>query len=641
MTSHPHADSHLSTPHGIAEPFYFKSGDGHLFAWLHRPKTPGKSDIGVVICSPYGYESICAHRSVREFADAITAVGIPALRFDYRSTGDSSEIDESADHVTLWSQDVIAAIREMRSRTGAKRICLLGIRLGALLASLAAVECGAVESLILIGPVINGRRFVRELRTTQLAGMAMSATASGQEIEAPEVSTKPKTLEAGGFLFSEATLQSLGRVDLLTAAVPAVRSMLVIDDDKLPSAKRWVDSLSNSAIEVDYRAMAGLIEMVLTAPQFAVVPVAMVGAARDWVTSMAGRIDVNRAAASPPLNSKTDESSTGAMRLPGDEHSPESLITERPVLLSTDVTLFGIVTEPRADEKRRRAVILLNAGADFHIGASRMYVSLARRWARRGYFVLRLDLAGIGDSATRSGKTDDEVFPEEALDDIRCAIAFLRSRYDISDMTLAGLCSGAYHALRAAAAGLQINRILMVNPQNYFWKKGMTLEQVQLVEAAHNPGLYRQRLLSLRAWSRMFNGEVNIWRIVVIYLQRLLLAGEALLRNVARSAHIVLPNDLGRDLEKIVANRIRITFVFARGEPGIALLRLQAGSTVSRLGDLCRVRLVEKGDHIFSQREPRSMMEDILSEELFAQAGGSSANREAQSPRALREVSAK
>jgi hypothetical protein len=53
------------------------------------------------------------------------------------------------------------------------------------------------------------------------------------------------------------------------------------------------------------------------------------------------------------------------------------------------------------------------------------------------------------------------------------------------------------------------------------------------------------------------------------------------------------------------------------------------------------VRLVEKGDHIFSQREPRSMMEDILSEELFAQAGGSSANREAQSPRALREVSAK
>jgi pimeloyl-ACP methyl ester carboxylesterase len=641
MTTRTHADSHLSTPHGKADPFYFKSGEGHLFAWLHRPSTPRKSDVGVVICSPYGYESICAHRSVREFADAITAVGIPALRFDYRSTGDSSEIDESADHVTLWSQDVIAAIREMQSRTGVKRICLLGIRLGALLASLAAAECCAVESLVLIGPVVNGRRFVRELRTTQLAGLAMSAAASDPDIDASAASTKPKMLEAGGFLFSEATLQSLGRVDLLTAAVPAVRSMLVIDNDKLPSAKRWVESLSNSGIEVDYRAMPGLIEMVLTAPQFAVVPVAMIGAARVWLTSMAERIGADPPVAAPSAYSTPNEFSNSPMLLAGDEHSPRALIAERPVLISTDVTLFGVVTEPRSDEKRRRAVILLNAGADFHIGASRMYVSLARRWARRGYFVLRLDFAGIGDSATRPGRAADEVFPEEALDDIRCAIEFLRSQYGIADMTLAGLCSGAYHALRAAVAGLQVNRILMVNPQNYFWKKGMTLEQVQLVEVAHNPGLYRQRLLSLQAWSRIFKGQVNIRRIGVIYFQRLLLTVEDLVRRVARSAHIVLPGDLGRDLEKIVANRIRMTFVFARGEPGIELLRLQAGSTVSRLGNLCRVRLVESGDHIFSQREPRSMMEDILSEELFAPAGERSASLEAQSPRALREVSAK
>jgi hypothetical protein len=195
--------------------------------------------------------------------------------------------------------------------------------------------------------------------------------------------------------------------------------------------------------------------------------------------------------------------------------------------------------------------------------------------------------------------------------------------------------------LRAAAAGLPIDRILMVNPQNYFWKKGMSLDQVQLVEAAHNPGLYRRRLLSFEAWSRIFKGQVNIWRIVVIYHQRVMLAGEALARGLARFAGIRLPNDLGRDLEKIVANRIRMTFVFARGEPGIELLRLQAGSTVSRLGNLCRVRLVESGDHIFSQREPRSIMEDILSEELFAPAGERAAGPGASSRRTLPQLSVK
>ncbi len=86
----------------------------------------------------------------------------------------------------------------------------------------------------------------------------------------------------------------------------------------------------------------------------------------------------------------------------------------------------------------------------------------------------------------------------------------MRGRYAIFDMTLAGLCSGAYHALRAAMAGLRVNRILMVNPQNYFWKKGMTLRQVQLAEVVHNPGLYRRRVFSLQAWLKFFKGQVDL-----------------------------------------------------------------------------------------------------------------------------------
>jgi dienelactone hydrolase len=349
----------------------------------------------------------------------------------------------------------------------------------------------------------------------------------------------------------------------------------------------------------------------------------MIEATRQWLTTIALPIKTNPTADRSPTAQSTADRKTSVivtLPLPGDEESPQASITERPVFISAGVTLFGIVTEPRSDEKRRRAVILLNPAADSHIGASRMYVSLARRWARRGYFVLRLDLAGIGDSGTRLGSADDEVFPDKAIDDIRSAVDFIRSRYAIVDMTLAGLCSGAYHALRAATGGVGVNRILMVNPQNYFWKKGMTLKQIQLSEVVRNPGVYRQRVLSLRAWLRIFMGQVDVMRIVVIYLQRLRLAAEAIFRDFARHLHIRLPHDLGSELEEIVAHGIRITFVFARGEPGIDLLKLQAGSTVSRLGEQCRVRIVDSGDHIFSRREPRSLMENVLSEELFARA---------------------
>ena len=641
MNAHAHIDSCLTSRSGTARALYFESGGNHLFAWLHQPSTPSQQRLGVVICSPFGYESICAHRSVREFAEAIADAGIPALRFDYLGSGDSADIDENCDVVKRWTQDVISAIHELRHRTGVDRICLLGIRLGALLAALAAAECRMVESLILIGPVVSGRRYVRELRVTQLAGIAMSGS-PGSDGDPEANRTNPKTLEAGGFSLSAATLQTLKLVDLQTAAAPPVRSILIFDNDKLPSAKRWAESLSQSGIALEYKTLPGLIEMAMTAPQYAAVPRAMIDATRQWlatvVSSTAADPTVDRLPADRGI--PDHESSTAeTLSLLEDPELPQAPITERPVFISAGVSLFGIVTEPRSDEKRRRAVILLNPGADFHIGASRMYVSLARRWARRGYFVLRLDLAGIGDSATRSGHVHDEVFPDEAIDDIRVAIEFIRSRYAIVDTTLVGLCSGAYHALRAAADGVSVNRILMVNPQNYFWKKGMTLEQIQLAEVVHNPGLYRQRMLSLRAWLRIFTGQVNVVRIAAIYLQRLRLAGESVLRDLARRLGIRFPHDLGSELEKIVADGILVTFVFARGEPGIALLKLQAGSAISRLGDRCNVRIVDSGDHIFSRRGPRSIMENVLSEELFACADAAA---EATEPRSsLRQASAK
>jgi hypothetical protein len=59
-------------------------------------------------------------------------------------------------------------------------------------------------------------------------------------------------------------------------------------------------------------------------------------------------------------------------------------------------------------------------------------------------------------------------------------------------------------------------------------------------------------------------------------------------------------------------------FVFADGEPGIGLLKLQAGASVRRLGERCRIHVIDNADHVFTQSGPRAVMEKVLSEELFA-----------------------
>ena len=74
---------------------------------------------------------------------------------------------------------------------------------------------------------------------------------------------------------------------------------------------------------------------------------------------------------------------------------------------------------------------------------------------------------------------------------------------------------------------------------------------------------------------------------------------------MARSLRVRLPGDLGWYLEDIAGRGVRIVFVFARTEPGIELLRLQAGISLDRLGERVRLHVIEEGDQVFSKLGPR------------------------------------
>lgn len=611
---------HSGTPASrLGEALYFDAEDHKLFGWLHRPAEKSRSGLGLVICKPFGYEAICSHRSLRAFAEEAATIGLPALRFDYLGTGDSAEIEPHADQLAIWSRDVVAAVAELKRLTGVERVCLLGIRLGALLATLAAAQCNAVGGLILIAPVISGRRYLRELRTMAMAGSldAVPADSPAESVDVPPPA--PGSMEVGGFSLSAATLSALALVDLNVRATLPVSDILVIDGDSQPTSRGWAERLSREGSRAQYVALPGLVEMAMTAPQFAAIPHQMIAAVRQWLERFPAVVAQGREVIQGP------DTPSRVLTLPGNAEHPQML--ERPVFFTSETLLFAIVTEPRQGEMRRRGVILVNAGADYHIGASGMYVGLARRWARRGYVVLRMDLAGLGDSATRSGRPDDEIFPPAAMEDIRAAIDLMRSRYNVSDVTLAGVCSGAYHALRAAVAGLPVHRILMVNPETFFWKEGMTVKDMQMAELVRNPTVYRSRLLSAAAWKKLTSGQVNVGYISKIYIYRAFLAVESTLREVARYLRIQIPGDLGWDLERIARRGVQLVFVFARGEPGIELLEILGGSSLKRLGERCRVHIIDSADHVFSKSGPRAVLEKILSDELYSSMERSAPHR--------------
>jgi pimeloyl-ACP methyl ester carboxylesterase len=410
--------------------------------------------------------------------------------------------------------------------------------------------------------------------------------------------------------------------------MPAVQEVLIVDRKELPGARSWADALTQSGVSTQYDPQPGFVRMMMTAPHFSVIPQGMIAATRAWLRGVTPAQSPAADAPAGERSARRDHPHANVLQLPCETTvpgsiNPESIIpgsilTETAVLLSSAPRLFAIVTEPRQGEPRRRGVILLNAGATHHVGPNRMYVTLARRWARRGYVVLRLDLAGLGDSDARRDRPDGEVYPPAALDDVRTAVDFIRDRYGITNITIGGLCSGAFHSLRAAAAGLPVHRVLMVNPLNFHWREGMTLQDLTWLGFVHNPRTYLQQVIPSKFWKKLFTGQVDVRRLAKLYAEYFQEVGKSVYRNAARALHVPLRGDLGYQMEELAARGIEMIFLFARGDAGPGLLKHLGGSSVKRLGARCRVHVMDGADHIFSRGGVRATLEEILSDELFA-----------------------
>ncbi len=158
-------------------------------------------------------------------------------------------------------------------------------------------------------------------------------------------------------------------------------------------------------------------------------------------------------------------------------------------------------------------LLLVTGGSQTRIGSHRMYESLAKALAAKGYPCFRYDRRGVGDSAG-----DDPGFRGSGPDIATAAAAFRAEAAGVARVVGLGLCDGATAlALFGRAAGL--DGLILVNP----W----------LVEAASGEPApaairrhYRRRLLSLEGWKKILSGAVD-WRKLLKGVRKISAKGEA------------------------------------------------------------------------------------------------------------------
>lgn len=424
---------------------WFGTEGSELFGSLYLPEDAARGVI--VLCHPLGREYTHSHQSFVRLANQLCHLGFAALRFDYRSTGDSFE--RADDTSEGFAHDVAAAIAFARE-LGVGHVGVVGMRLGA---NALAVQRPDVplDAAVLWDPCPSGKSFMREQRA--LAMFAEIRVEYADSFDLPQMRLSPGMAE------------ELRSYDLVNGpALPVEEGLLANKVLLLTRAERELEPEIRdrfSLPQVEWRQVAGQPALLDLPEEWPIAPIEALKTVADWLDHA-----MSRSGDPIRLPSRREVVVAAPVVEPGSNDATGTReITERAVRLGP-AALFGIETEP-VGGGTGPVCLFVSVANEHRIGPGRTWVQLCRRLAAHGFHCVRFDINGFGDSPSRDGRIDPPVQSISAVEDIVDAAAAV-SPEDPSHVLLFGLCSSGYQILEAST-DLRPLGICVLNPSLTFW----------------------------------------------------------------------------------------------------------------------------------------------------------------------------
>ncbi len=416
-----------------------------IFGTWHLP-AGATARAAVVLLPPVGVEAIVARRALRRLAERLADRGLAALRVDYPGTGDSASLAPDADHAEAWLAGAADAVAHARD-SGALRVAIVGMRLGAAIAAVAADACRPVDAVVLWDPVESGARFLREEEMLFRVGVR----------DARAVASDDEAARGPGTSYSARTVASLRPLSVTAVLADEadggrrVREGLgpVLLVTRTETAGGRVLAEVAEAVGVDAVATPGHVELFdwarLTVPEAAIDRIV------GWLD---GVLPGGGTVVDPPLRREAVVAAA-----PDGTPVVERLVTVGPR------GGFGIVTQ--AGPAVGQVLVLTNAAPPaFHVGPAAMWVAIAREHAWSAGPSLRFDGERAGESPGGGDVTYPTVYTSRAVDDVVEAIRAGRALGD-GRIALGGLCAAGWACLKAAEVE-PVDSVVAVNPT--FWR---------------------------------------------------------------------------------------------------------------------------------------------------------------------------
>jgi pimeloyl-ACP methyl ester carboxylesterase len=555
------------------------------------------TNLGVVICPPFGWEDMASYRPRREWAQVLAERGIATLRFDLPGTGDSGGYPTDDRRLDAWTGAIVEATAWLRNETGCRRVVAIGIGVGGLLAYCAMAGGALIDDLVLWGSPGRGRTFIRE--TGAFARMEAAMRAQGDEGVNDEL---PRDwLVAGGYVITAETRAALEALDVGELNLPSLvgRRALLLERDGLSVDSRLFEALTGQQVSVETAPGPGYGKMMVE-PQFARAPMPLVQQVTDWIL----RLETSDSPLHPTGKVPRDTDDVH-VRAPDGTLVRESFLS----IPHSLGTMFAVLSEPL--EGAHEVTCLLLGGTGHRIGPNRMWVEAARRWAACGVATVRLDLAGAGDAGGTTAPDVPTLYAPELTEQLSTVFQELERRGLPSRTLAVGLCAGAYWALHASLHVEQEVIPIMINPRVLIWDDRGHVNRM----SRH----YLEQIRHASSWRRLTRGEISL-----VGARKLLLRRLGMMASLRRKPEPALQSseNIDRLFDKLRDRGLRPLIVFTGRESLYEEFRREGRlERLERWPNLTLEVIPGRSDlhtlrQIWLQRKVHKLLDDTLWREL-------------------------
>ncbi|MFO7870582.1 MAG: alpha/beta hydrolase family protein [Kiritimatiellia bacterium] len=166
-------------------------------------------------------------------------------------------------------------------------------------------------------------------------------------------------------------------------------------------------------------------------------------------------------------------------------------------------TVRGVLHCPdTAQDGSRAGIVFLHGWSGCRLGPHRMFVKAARRFAQEGFYCLRIDFRGRGESG---GITPAVTIPD-MIEDTGRAASYLASETDCGGVILLGICSGSKAAIGAAVRGTRAGALVLWSPEAMGRLKSHSAGARKTAGAF---AAYLRKFKDPAAWRKLLLGRVN------------------------------------------------------------------------------------------------------------------------------------